>query len=244
MSERSGQAPPFLTARWLDLVMLNYDVDPRVLRPFVPRGTELDLWSGRSIVSVVGFRFAETRVRRCAVPFHCNFEEVNLRFYVKRVVAGEVRRGVVFIKEIVPRRAIAWVANALYNEKYVALPMSHGDTTIGGRRTASYGWRHRGEPCRLAVTIDGDSYLPADDSEEAFIAEHYWGYTAQRDGSTSEYRVEHPRWRVWKGIEPSLVCDVSALYGAALAPFLDAPPSSCFLADGSAVVVRRGLPVK
>jgi len=237
------EPPRFLTARWVDLAMANYEVDPEVLRGLVPKGTELDRWSGRCFVSVVGFQFLDTRVLGLALPFHRDFEEVNLRFYVRRTVGGEVRRGVVFVKEIVPRRAIAWIANAVYNEKYIALPMSH-DATSDDRRRLSYGWRHRGAWCRLAVTLEGDARLPSDDSEEAFITEHYWGYTAQRDGSTSEYKVEHPRWNVWTGSSPELICDTAELYGPGLGSFLNGPPSSCFVADGSAVSVRRGVPVR
>ena len=239
-----ASARTFLTARWLQLAMINYEVDRGVLDALVPSGTQLDLWRGRCFVSVVGFQFADTRVLGCAIPFHCNFEEVNLRFYVKRIVDGEVRRGVVFIKEIVPRRAIAWVANALYNENYVALPMSHDDTAAGGGRTVAYRWRHRGQWCRLVVTLQGEPTLPDETSEEAFITEHYWGYTSQRDGATLEYQVEHPRWNVWKGTTPEFACDVDALYGPSFVPFLCGAPSSCFVADGSPVVVRRGRPVK
>src|SRR5258708_1289001 len=202
----------FLTARWVDLAMVNYEVDPALLRQLVPAGTELDLWSGRCLVSVVGFQFLDTRVLGLALPFHRDFEEVNLRFYVRRTVGDEVRRGVVFVKEIVPRRAIAWIANAVYNEQYIALPMSH-DATFGDRRRLSYGWRFRGARCRLAVTLEGAPSLPQDGTEEGFITEHYWGYTRQRDGSTLQYEVEHPRWNVWRGGDPELICDTAALYG-------------------------------
>jgi len=236
-------AMAFLTARWVQLAMANYEVDRDLVLPLVPQGTELDLWSGRCFVSLVGFQFLDTRVLGVGIPFHRDFDEVNLRFYVTRLVDGEIRRGVVFVKEVVPRRAIAWVANALYNEKYVALPMSHDDSTTRSPPRLSYCWRHRREWCRLAMTIAGEPRLPDEGSEEAFITEHYWGYTAQRDGSTLEYQVEHPRWNVWKGIDPELVCDVSAFYGPEFAPFLRGQPSSCFIADGSAVIVRRGLPL-
>jgi uncharacterized protein YqjF (DUF2071 family) len=233
-------APPFLTARWVHLAIANFQIDPAVLHELVPTGTEIDLWRGNCFVSMVGFQFLDTRVRGMAIPFHRDFEEVNLRFYVKRVVDGQPRRGVVFLKEIVPKRAIAWIANRLYNEKYIVLPMSHQHNLTALPRTVAYTWRYHGERCRLRLTLDGKQYLPAEDSEEAFITEHYWGYTAQRDGSTLEYKVEHPRWNVWKGTNPEFVCDVAALYGVRFAPFLNAPPASCFVADGSDVVVRRG----
>ncbi len=217
--------------------MINYEIDPSVLRPRVPRGTELDAWNGRCFVSMVGFRFVDTRVLGVAIPFHRDFLEVNLRYYVRRVVNDEVRRGVVFVKELVPRRAIAWVANAVYNESYKAVPMSFEDTGEQVR----YAWTYGGRDQSMRVSIGGESYLPSPESEESFITEHYWGYVTQRDGSTVEYRVEHPRWRVWRGQEVELSCDVRALYGDEFSPALTARPSSSFLAEGSEVVVHRGV---
>lgn len=236
-----SHAPRFLTARWRHLAMLNYEVDSAILTELVPTGTELDYWCGTCFVSMVGFQFLNTRVLGVPIPFHRNFLEVNLRFYVKREVEGVTRRGVVFVKEIVPRAAIAWVANRLYNEKYVALPMSCDDALAAASRRIRYEWTFNGHPCHLALTLSGNSYVPSDDSEEAFITEHYYGYTSQRDGSTLEYRVEHPRWSVWKGKTPEFECDVAGLYGPAFEAFLAQPPSSCFVADGSDIVVRKGV---
>lgn len=233
-------ARPFLTARWVHLAMLNYEVDPQILRALVPKGTELDFWNGRCFVSVVGFQFLDTRILGFAVPLHRDFEEVNLRFYVRRAAGGEVRRGVVFIKEIVPRRALAWVANTVYNEKYVALPMRSDDRLVTESRSVAYCWRYDGTWCRLAATVDGESHLPGESSEQSFITEHYWGYTRQRDGSTLEYQVEHPRWNVWNARHSELAGDVAALYGADLGVHLAGSASSCFVADGSEVLVRRG----
>lgn len=224
--------------------MANYEVDPAILERRVPQGTELDLSPGRCFVSIVGFMFHDTRVLGLPVPLHRSFEEVNLRFYVKRQVDGETRRGVVFVKEIVPRRALAWVANTVYNESYVALPMSHEDLLDSAERRVAYSFQHDGQWNRLSVTLTGDSYLPDVDSHEAFITEHYWGYAAQRDGSTLEYQVEHPRWNVWNVATCELVCDVAALYGPEFAQFIAGEPASCFVADGSPIVVRRGVPLR
>lgn len=242
--EPSKPAATFLTARWVHLVMLNYEVDPAILQPFVPAGVELDDWQGKTLVSMVGFNFLDTRVLGVPIPFHRNFEEVNLRFYVRRHARDEVRRGVVFVKEIVPKRAIAWVANVLYNENYVALPMSHDDR-IGrdggnGDGTVSYRWRHGGREARLGARISGQPFLPDEDSEEEFITEHYWGYVGQRDGSTVEYRVEHPQWRVWNAENPEFECDVAKLYGPEFVAGLSGEPRSCFVAEGSEIKVRQG----
>ena len=217
--------------------MINYEIEPTVLVPRAPRGTEVDTWQGRCFVSIVGFQFLNTRVLGIAVPFHRDFVEVNLRFYVRRVLDGEVRRGVVFVKELVPRSALAWVANAVYNENYQALPMSNDDT--GDR--VRYSWKYGGRSHGMAVSVTGDPYLPTPGSEESFITEHYWGYVTQRDGSTVEYQVEHPPWRVWRGFDPNFESDVAGLYGKEFVTALGRAPSSCFLAEGSEVVVRKGL---
>ncbi len=236
-----SEAPKFLTARWVHLAMLNYEVDPAILEERVPDGTELDAFEGTCFVSMVGFQFLDTRVLGVPVPFHRDFDEVNLRFYVRRAEDDGLRRGVVFVKEIVPRAAIAWVARRVYNENYVALPMSHDDEV--GRSPeprVRYRWDYGGRPHQLSVRVAGSPWLPDESSEESFITEHYWGYVRQRSGSTLEYRVEHPRWKVWRASEAELDCDVSSLYGSEFAPFLAAPPSSAFLAEGSAVAVRQG----
>lgn len=235
--------PSFLTASWRWLAMLNYEVDPALLRPHVPAGTELDSWEGVTYASMVGFLFLDTRVRGVAVPLHRDFEEVNLRFYVRRKGPEGWRRGVVFVRELVPRRAIAFVANTVYGERYTALPMRHRRDRGTGAEDAplsvAYEWRHRGRWSSLRVRTEGAPYLPAGDSEASFIAEHYWGYANGR-GPTVEYAVEHPAWRVWRAAEAALDADVAALYGPEWVGSLAGAPRSAFVAEGSAVTVRRG----
>lgn len=236
-----SESRPFLTARWVHLVMLNYEVEPSLVAKLVPAGTDLDSFGGKSFVSMVGFQFLDTRVLGLPVPFHRHFDEVNLRFYVRHESDGAVRRGVVFVKEIVPRVAIAWLARRAYNENYVALPMRHDDE-IGqaAEPRVAYHWQHLGRPDHIAVRVRGSAYLPDETSEESFFTEHYWGYVRQRNGATLEYRVEHPRWRVWRSSDAEFDCDVAALYGDEFATYLSGPPRSAFLAQGSVVTVRRG----
>ncbi|MFI5119377.1 MAG: YqjF family protein [Thermoanaerobaculia bacterium] len=240
----SVSASPFLTAEWRHLAMLNFEIDPKVLSPFVPAGTELDAWQGRTFVSIVGFLFLDVRVLGAAIPGHRDFEEVNLRFYVRRLSSDGWRRAVVFVKEIVPRIAIAWTARALFGENYVALPMRHrieqGSGRAAGPRTVSYSWRFRGRENRIELSSDGNAGEVAEGSDEEFITEHTWGYARRRGGRTTEYRVEHPRWRVCTATGTRFDCDVGALYGSQFVEFLKAPPASAFLADGSKVTVFRG----
>lgn len=231
----------FLTAEWRALVMLNFVIDPARLRALVPAGTELDLWKGEALVSVVGFRFLRTRVFGLAIPWHRDFDEVNLRFYVRHRAEKGWRRGVVFVKEIVPRRAIATVARVFYNENYVALPMRHDVARRGAGISAKYAWSFRGREHELSAKADGEPREIESGSGEEFITEHYWGYTRQRGGGgTLEYEVAHPRWRVWRAEEATFRCDAREIYGEAFGEALGGRPASAFIADGSAVTVFRG----
>ena len=234
----------FLTAEWRHLAMLNYEIDPAYLLSFVPDGTELDSWNGKTFISVVGFLFVNTKMRGVAIPFHTDFEEVNLRFYVRRLGDEGWRRGVVFIKEIVPKPAIAAVARLVYNENYIALPMRHVITAASFSPPAlgvEYSWRFKNRWNCLQVKTKGSLQPIAAGSEEEFITEHYWGYARQKDGGCMEYQVEHPPWRVWQVSDCVLDCDAAGLYGETFAESLQGTPSSAFLAEGSPVVVRQGV---
>ncbi len=226
----------FLTARWQDLIMVNYEVDPKALGHLVPDGTELDFHEGRCFVSVVGFMFMNTRVLRLPVPFHVNFEEVNLRFYVKREMIDETRRGVVFVKEIVPRYAIAAVARIFYDEPYEACRMAHTKS----ESEISYSWQTGANWNKLKVEIGENLGVPAADSHSEFIIEHYWGYTKRKGGRTDEYKVEHPKWELFTAENPTIDVDLAENYGERFAFLNDQKPYSVLLAKGSEISVYKG----
>src|SRR5688500_2284903 len=108
----------FLEAEWRKLAMANYCVDKKILAKYLPYDTEIDIWEDKCYVSLVGFMFLNTKLKGIKIPFHSNFEEVNLRFYVRHKCTGEWKRGVVFIKEIVPLPTLTFVANTIYKENY------------------------------------------------------------------------------------------------------------------------------
>ena len=237
MAERTRK--PFLTAEWRHLAMLNYAIDPQILRPLVPSGTELDFHDGQTFVSIVGFLFLRTRVLGVAIPLHRNFEEVNLRFYVRRNTREGWRRGVTFVRELVPRRAIATVARVFYDEPYLAVPMqhslAHGPTEVA----LQYQWWREDRWETLAMRGGGAAQASAAGSHEEFITEHYWGYT-KRDGGTSEYGVEHERWLLRQATEWTFDADVASLYGPQFVETLRGDATSAFIAEGSPVLVRHG----
>jgi uncharacterized protein len=231
----------FLSAEWRDLLMLNYQVDPAILQKYVPDGTELDSFDEKTYVSLVGFRFFRTKLLGVLpIPFHTEFEEINLRFYVKRRDGNEIRRGAVFIAEIVPKRAIAWTARLFYGENYVRYPTAHRVLTNQSKMEVEYSWQSGTEHCNLQAQANSAPALPAKGSLQQFITEHYWGYSRQPDGSTVEYHVSHVPWKVWNTTRAEFSGDTRDLYGDELSEVLKQAPASAFIADGSPVNVFHG----
>lgn len=229
---------PFLKAEWRKLAMANYAIDSRVLDKYLPPKTEIDLWNGTCYVSLVGFMFLNTRIKGISIPFHTNFEEVNLRFYVRCKDSGEWKRGVVFMKEIVPKPALTFVANTLYKEHYETMPMSHSWETRGDLLRVEYKWKKR-RWNTFRVVANKKSQDIGMGSEEEFITEHYWGYT-KVGANTSEYGVEHPRWQVYPIKEFSIDVDFGTIYGQEFDFLKNEKPKSVFLAEGSEIVVKEG----
>ena len=245
VAREASTTRPFLTANWRNLVMVNYEVAPDVLKPWVPAGVELDTWEGKTLASIVAFEFLDTCVLGMAIPGHRNFHEVNLRFYVRRRMDEGFRRGVVFVKELVPRRTIACVARWLYGERYKAARMNgvvwRGKSPYDDPEWATYiryWWRAGGLYEGLFAEAMGEPKPVAEGSEVAFLVDHTYGYSVCR-GATLEYVVEHPRWRVWLDCDVRLECDVGRLYGEPFREYLQAP-CSALVAEGSPVVVRWG----
>ncbi len=229
----------FLKAGWRKLALANYEVEPELLAPLVPYQTELDSWQGRYYVSLVGFLFVDTRLLGgVKVPFHVNFEEVNLRFYVRYKEDGEWKRGVVFVKEIVPKWAITAVANTLYREHYATRKMRHLWREDEAERYVSYGWREKGQWQHFGVKAALTSQQIAVGSEAEFITEHYWGYTQIHPQKTFEYQVTHPRWEVYPVHAHEIDVDFGLVYGERFSLLNEMEPTSVMLAEGSEITVE------
>lgn len=229
----------FLHAEWRKLVMANFAVEKKLLEPYLPYKTELDLWKDTCYISLVGFMFQNTRVKGFRIPFHTDFEEVNLRFYVRFKDREEWKRGVVFIKEIVPKPALTWVANTIYGENYETMPMGHNWEIRDGLLNVGYKWKKK-EWSSINVTADLKPHEMEAGSEAEFITEHYWGYTKIHDQKTSEYRVEHPKWEIYDTKTYSIEVDFGNVYGQSFEFLKNETPLSVFLAEGSEIKVKEG----
>lgn len=229
----------FLTAEWRKLALANYEVDKNVLSRFLPAKTELDLWNDRCFVSLVGFMFQNTKVLGLKIPFHSDFEEVNLRFYVRFKDNNQWKRGVVFIKEIVPKPAITFIARNLYGENYETMRMEHSWSEDNGKLNVSYKWNKAGKWNSIQVTCGDQCSLLQHGSKSEFITEHYWGYTKNNERDTFEYEVRHPRWKVYEVFDHAIDVDFSSVYGVQFADLNHRQPSSVMLAEGSEISVEK-----
>ena len=230
----------FLSARWEYLAMFNYEVDAAILKPYLPPYTEIDLYNGKAIVSVVGFLFNNTKVMGIKWPGFINFEEVNLRYYIKYFDGKEWRRGVGFISEIVPQFLVAGIANLFYNEHYSTAKMNHTINFKNNELQVTYSWKKKNQDWN-SMWVKADPVLQdiALGSAEEFIFEHYYGYNKLNSDTTIEYSLQHPRWQVYPVTGHKLNCNVEKLYGSSFVPFIqNVQPASIFLAKGSDVQVK------
>jgi uncharacterized protein YqjF (DUF2071 family) len=226
----------FMKAEWRKLAIINYETDPEILEKYLPEGTELDFYHGKCYVSLVGFMFLNTKLLGLPIPFYRNFEEVNLRFYVKKKEKNTWKRGVVFIKEIVPKYALSFVANTFYKENYKTMPMNHQIQVSDDELTVQYSWKDKSwHSIRLTAEINP---LPMEtDSEFEFITEHYFGFT-KRENKTSEYEVCHPKWDHYPVKNYQLDIEFNTLYGKEFEFLNNQEPISVMLAEGSEIEVK------
>jgi uncharacterized protein YqjF (DUF2071 family) len=226
----------FLEAEWRKLAIINYEIDPEVLMKYLPKGTELDFYHGKCYVSQVGFMFLNTRLLGLSIPFYKNFEEVNLRFYVKKKERNVWKRGVVFIKEIVPKYALSFVANSFYKENYKTMLMSNEMNVNNDELTVKYSWKN-GSWHSMQIIADSNPLPMETDSEFEFITEHYFGFT-KRKNKTSEYEVCHPKWDYYQVRDYQLNIEFGILYGKDFEFLNGQKPSSVMLAEGSEIEVK------
>ncbi len=225
-----------LIAEWRKLILANYEIDPGILKKYLPVGTELDTWENKYYVSLVGFMVLKTKLHGFRIPFHSSFPEVNLRFYVRYRSGNDWRRGVVFINQFVSKHAITFVANKLYKERFVTYPLKH-KYEIDNKLMIGYYWKKDQQWNKMEVTADPDLCELKPGSKEEFITERYWGYSSIDKNKTEEFRVEHPRWNIYPIEQYHIDSNFKTLYGNDFGSLNNIQPSSVFLAEGSPATI-------
>ena len=233
-----------LTAESKNLALINYEIDAEILENYIPKGTEIDTWNNKCYISLVGFMFENVKLLGMKIPFHINFEEVNLRFYVKRFENNKWKRGVVFIKEIVPKPALTLVANTLYKEHYQTLPMKHSTVENKNSKDFVYKWKTKNKWNTILVETEINPIEIEVNSEAEFITEHYFGYTKVNDEKTYEYEVKHPRWKQLKVINHQIDVNFGEVYGNDFEFLIHQNPISVLLAIGSEISVENKKQIK
>jgi uncharacterized protein len=227
----------FLNANWENIIMANYAVAPEVLQPFLPNGVALDLYNGKAYVSLVGFMFKKKKIFKIPIPYFGSFEEINLRFYVKRKDGDIEKRGVVFINETIPYKVVAWMANKLYKEHYTTIPTKHNININKDNKQIEYYWKINNiwNSIKVNATLTNEQ-MPKNSFEE-YIFEHYFGYTKIDETNTEEYTINHPSWKTNTINNYEIDCDFEAMYGNPFAHLTNMKPNSIFIAEGSSVSV-------
>lgn len=228
----------FLKANWEHIIMANYEIDPKILLPFLPKGVELDLFNGKCYISLVGFMFKNTKLFTIPIPFLGTFEEINLRFYVIRKDQNQIKRGVVFINETIPYKMVAWMANKLYKEHYTVVPTKHKIRTTTTNQKIKFQWLLNRKWNSIYVESEVKSNVMKNESLEKFIYEHYYGYTKIDENKTEEYQLQHPSWNVHKVNDFRINCDFEAMYGYSFSVLNQTEPTDVFIAEGSSVKVN------
>lgn len=228
----------FLKAKWENIIMANYAVKPEILKPYLPKGVELDLYYGKPYVSLVGFMFTKTKLFNIPIPWLGTFEEINLRFYVLRKDGDVIKRGVVFVNETIPYKAVAWMANKLYKEHYTAIPTKHVWKLGNETKHIQYEWKINGEWNQINVEALTRSDTMTAGSFEEYIFEHYFGYTKVNDATTEEYKINHPSWKVNKVTNVTINCNFNKMYGSEFGYLSKLEPDTVFLAEGSPIEVE------
>ena len=217
--------------------MVNYEIDPSYLVPYLPNGVELDYYKGKTYISLVGFLFKNTSLFKLPIPFFHTFEEVNLRFYVVRKEGDKLKRGVVFINETVPSKIVAFVANKLYKEHYTAVATKRKWTIDDKIKTIEYQWKVNGVWNNIKVDASVESIKMSPDSMEHFIFEHYFGYTKVNTSQSIEYKINHPSWEINAINNYDINCDFEKFYGKPFSVLNTSKPQSVMLALGSDISV-------
>jgi hypothetical protein len=228
----------FLKAQWENIIMANYEIDPEILYPYLPKGVELDLYKGKAYVSLVGFMFKKTKLFNVAIPWFGTFEEINLRFYVIRKEGDKWKRGVVFINETIPYPIVAWMANKLYKEHYTVVPTRHEISMEKNKQKVNFEWLLNKKWNSIYVEATTDSKAMKNQSLEKFIYEHYYGYTKIDGENTEEYKLQHPSWMVNEVLDYKIDCDFTAMYGESFSVLNTAKPEAVFIAEGSSVAIQ------
>jgi hypothetical protein len=238
----SSATQAFITAHWSDIAVINYEADPQLLRRFLPAGLELARYSDHHLLSLVSFRYRDTRMGGVRVPFYGQFIELYLGFFAQHERRNEIHRGWVFIKKIVPGRVIAATGRILYNEEYIRRPMreliEHGTQQRPYR--VRYEWKDGGSWHGLEVRASAlNPQSPAEGSVEHYVTQNYGAFAKTKRGGTIEFPADHPTWDVWPSEYASLDGDAERIFDADIAGVLKAPHHSAFIASGSHVSLGK-----
>jgi hypothetical protein len=229
-----------MTASWKRLINMTYAVSPELLLPHVPAGVTLDCIDGKAFVGLVPFSFENVTMNRLRIPFHQSFPEINLRFYVKH----RLGRGVVFLRECAPKRAVVWLARKKYNEPYCCKKMKEKVRMFtDGTFSVAHSLWSNGIKNTVEVTARTTPVFPDKNSSAHYFKELELGFGIAHNKQTMLYRIHHPEWEVFPVVSYALNMNFGAVFGEKWAFLSAEKPLDVSLVKGSAVTVAPITPL-
>lgn len=220
----------FTLQSWRDVVFLHWRVDPDVVAPLLPPGTEPDLVDGTTWIGVVGLRMTDLRVGPVPYP---SFLELNIRLYS---CGTSGQRAVVFraMEASEPVFAAASRSSTRLPYTWAAMRFTHAGRRIGfaTRRRLP---RPSGTGLRFEVEYDAAPHEPSA-TEAALTAR--WSLHQRWYGPTLRWPVTHPAWPLHRG--RLVTWHDEGLLAAVGLPTLSDPPESVLYSP--ATTVRFGRP--
>ena len=225
----------FMTGHWEDLIMVTFEVDKAILEPYLPKDTEIDLFNGKALMSMVAFTFSKVKFFGIKVPFHQQFGQINFRFYAKSKT--DDTKGVVFIKEFAPKPLIASVANLCYNEPYFYKSIRRNKTLKQGRINMKYSYGN----LKIKASAKEKTGKLNPNTLKHFVVDRYIAYIKSYSGKTVQYKINHRPWELYDATSVTIENDILSLLPK---KFKQAKLLSTCFVDGSFITVEKGLPQK
>lgn len=218
---------------------MNYIISPEILENYLPAYTIIDYFKGNCFTSLVGFPFRNVEIAGMKIPFYTDFEEINLRFYVKRFDGTTWRKGTVFISEIANKSALKFLANSFLHEKYQTLETRQEIKENSELIETKYSWRTWMNWQFLNLISEKPSESVAEGTEAHFIMDRSSGYQKYDTATTNEYGISHPKWNIYPIRSFDINVDFEESFDSNFPVLNETLPHSVILARGSSVAVKQ-----
>jgi uncharacterized protein len=182
--------PWVMKQTWYDLLFAHWEIDPELIKPFIPKNLMLDTYKGKAWIAVVPFRMSGIRLRNMPqIPFTSKFPEINVRTYV----TYQGKPGVYFLSLDASNYLAVKVANSFFYLPYFLSEMvvsSEGDSIYyqSNRSRSKEEFRFKGKYQPISDVFHAEC-----GSLEYWLTERYCLYT-EKHNRLYRGEIHHKPW--------------------------------------------------